>query len=77
MTIFITPAAKTDFEITYTYSLLLNGKRLKKINKIEIKKIRAYFFCSHSFMKPPFGICIDIKPHHYGYNAGSFHLQIL
>ena len=48
-----------------------------KNKKVEIKKIRACFFCSHSFKKPPFGISIDIKLHHYGYNADSFHLQIL
>lgn len=43
MTIFITPAAAPIFDITYTYSLPLNGNRLKKIKKVEIKKDKSMF----------------------------------
>lgn len=43
MIIFITPAAAPILEITYTYSLLLKGNRLAKINKIEIIKDKSIF----------------------------------
>jgi hypothetical protein len=44
MTIFIAPAAAPIFDITYTYSLPLNGNKIdSKIKKVEIKKDKSMF----------------------------------